>query len=257
MTDGPGQLEYGPHRLTARLTPWDERALHMRTAEFQHLHVDEAQPETAASLFDNMEQWCNERSVRYVFGRIDARQTSAKTALLRAGYTQVECSITLSRAGFAGLPRIPERMRVKLCPASDRDQDQLSDIARTEFVHGRFLEDPAISDTHARERSANWIADLTAQHLAYVARSGEHTIGFHAERVSPDGRHADLILTGTSARYAMLSIPLWVSALESLADRGVETCSTLVSAANTGVINLYARLGFHFDTTLFGYRKFL
>ena len=46
-------------------------------------------------------------------------------------------------------------------------------------------------------------------------------------------------------------------ALESLADRGVTSCSTLISAANTGIVNLYAKLGFHYDKTLFGFRKYL
>ena len=56
---------------------------------------------------------------------------------------------------------------------------------------------------------------------------------------------------------AMLALPLWITALESLAAREVPHCTTLVSAANTGILNLYARLGFHFNSTLFGFRKFL
>ena len=31
----------------------------------------------------------------------------------------------------------------------------------------------------------------------------------------------------------------------------------LISAANTGIVNLYAKLGFHYDKTLFGFRKYL
>ena len=55
----------------------------------------------------------------------------------------------------------------------------------------------------------------------------------------------------------MLAMPLWVTALESLAARDIQRCTTLVSAANTGIINLYARLGFQFNTSLTGFRKFL
>ena len=68
---------------------------------------------------------------------------------------------------------------------------------------------------------------------------------------------AALILTGAAGRYSMLALPLWITALEHLGSRQVKHCSTLVSAANIGVVNLYARLGFRYDTTLFGYRKFL
>lgn len=238
-----------------RLTPWDERALGVRTAEIAHLACESV--EAATRLLDQIESWCRDQNVRYVFGRIDANNAPAKGAVLERGFDIVESSLALSRAHLGNLPDVPRGMKPALRPAVEADIPALRAIARDDFAHGRFLEDPAIDRHAAANRTANWIEDMVSQGLAQVAESRGRLIGFHAERVASDRPHADLLLTGAAAPYAMLAFPLWVVALESLAARQVKTCSTLISTANIGVVNLYARLGFHYDTALFGFRKFL
>lgn len=248
-------IDHGQGRIAARLTPWDERALGFTTAEVTAFEINAI--DQAGALLDELDQWCSSQSVRYLFGRIDAASLVTKSALLQHGYQFVETSLTVSRSGFANLPNVPRGMLPTLRPATTVDIPELRRIAATDFAHGRFLEDPAIDPERAANRTANWIEDLITGGLAYVAESRGKTIGFHAERANSGQRSAELLLTGAAAPYAMLALPLWVTALESLAARDIQQCTTLVSAANTGILNLYARLGFHFNSTLFGFRKFL
>ncbi len=255
MSAGTISFELPGGSADVRLTPWDERALGMRTAEIVRLQVDTT--ETAVELLEQAEHWCAGQDVRYLFGRFDAACGPAKAGVLATGHAIVECSLTLARNGFDGLPAVPERMRPRLRDVAADDIEELKRIAREDFHHGRFLEDPAIGRDLAAARTANWVGDLVQQGLMRTAESGGRVVGFHAERVPADGRHADLILTGATARYAVLALPLWTVALESLRDRGVASCSTLVSAANTGIVNLYAKLGFRYESTLFGFRKFI
>lgn len=239
----------------ARLTPWDRRALGFGTAEITRLEAETV--DDALLLLRETETWAQVQGVRYLFGRVPADAGHLRSALSRSGYAMTECSLALSREGFEDLPKVPGRMRLELRPADRNDLPTLQAIARDDFHHGRFLEDPGIDHAAAVRRSINWVADLLDQGLLQTAAYGNQIVGFHAERLSDDGTHARLILTGTAHRYAMLSMPLWLRALERLAARHASCCSTLVSAANVGVINLYARLGFHYDSTQFGYRKFL
>lgn len=248
-------LHAGNGELAIRLTPWDQRAFGMGTAEITRFSP--GNPSIGLALLDHAQAWCRERGVRYLFGRFDAAEPGAKQAVLEAGHAILECSLGLSRSGFAQLPQVPARMRPWLRAPLPGDMDTLLRIAREDFRHGRFLEDPAIPEDLAARRTHNWVADLCDQGLLRSAGVADQVIGFHAERVSAEEGHADLLLTGVGARYAMLGLPLWVVALEDLAGRGVRSCSTLVSAANTGVMNLYGKLGFRYDKTLFGFRKYL
>lgn len=255
MADSNFQLWIDGLGVTARLTPWDRRALGYGTAEIVALRTDSTAD--AVAMLERVEAWARQCDVRYLFGRVSADAGHLRRAFMDSGHVMVECSVTLSRDGFAGLPVIPTRLRPSLRPAHVGDLDWLRAMACEDFHHGRFLEDPAIDHVLATRRTANWVGDLVEQGLLSVAESGGRVIGFHAERLSGETGSADLILTGVARRYSMLALPLWVVALERLAEGGMSRCTTLVSAANTGVMNLYAKLGFRCDSTLFGYRKFL
>lgn len=241
--------------LGVRRTPWDERALGIATAEV--VSFADAGGDAARALLAQLDAWCAGEGVRYVIARVAAADLHWRLALEQGGWANVECSLTLSRSGMGGLPAIPRAMRPTLRAATPDDLPTLRRIAHDDFAHGRLLEDPTVDPAAARRRTANWIEDLVHQGLAATAEVGGAIIGFHAERVDAAARSAELILTGTAGDRAMLALPLWTVALESLGARGIERCSTLVSAANIGVINLYARLGFQFHQTLFGYRKHL
>ncbi len=242
-------------RADVRLTPWDERAIGIRTAEVLRLEVETQ--DAGIAVLEKAEQWSKAEDAHYLFGRFNAESVATKSAVQACHHDIIECSLVLTRNGFDGLPTVPARMRPELREVTDGDMVEIEKIAHDDFRHGRFHEDPAIDPALAAKRNVNWIRDLARQGLARVGKSGKHVIGFHAERIDPSERHAELILTGTAARYAVLAMPLWIVALESLRDRGANSCSTLVSAANTGVVNLYAKLGFRYQSTLFGFRKFL
>ena len=253
MTELALQLDGG--RLSARLTPWDERALGFATAEVTAFHTADA--DTAKQLLAQAQAWASEQDLRYLFGRVDGNDHLLRGALLEADFRFVETSLTVSRSGMGSLPVVPRGMLPTLRPATAADIPLLRQIAHDDFGHGRFLEDPAIDVARARQRTANWIEDLVNGGQAYAAESRGRVIGFHAERAYPGEHRAELLLTGAAAPYAMLAVPLWVTALQSLADRDIQHCTTLVSAANTGILNLYSRLGFQFNSTLTGFRKFL
>lgn len=252
---GSTQVDFDGGSASLRLTPWDRKALGLQTAEIVRLDAGDAA--TAARLLAGAEGWAREHGVQYLFGRVEVDNRLVRAAITNAGFAFVECSITLSRSGFGSIPPVPGRMRPTLRPSTNGDIPGLQQIARNDFSHGRFLEDPDIDPGLAANRTANWVGDLVEEGLVFTAESNGRIVGFHAERVDDGRKHADLILTGVAASYAVLGMPLWAVALGSLAERGIESCSTLVSAANTSVLNLYAKLGFRYNTTLFGFRKFL
>lgn len=241
-------------RAEIRQTPWDERAFGFPTSEI--LKISYADIAQLPPLFAEIDAWNAARGVRYCVSRTNASENTTKAALQHAGFYFAEASLTLSKSKLnrCNFDEITRR-RVALRPAREDDRAAVRQIAASDFRFGRFLEDPFLEDGLASHRHANWAEDLLNQGLMQIATVNDTIVGFHAERLHDDGKTVDLILTGATGRYAMLSVPLWVSALESLQKRGVTNAKTMISAANTGVVNLYRALDFHFDTTLFGFHK--
>lgn len=246
------KLELDPdHSLSWRETPWDARVFLMPTWEIQTF---EARTQAGGEeLLRQFETQARETHVGLVFTRLLADKALHKRLLGDAGFQHVETSLSVShkqiqRTDWAKLSRpLPG-----LEPATDQDWPGLQRLLSESFDHGRFHEDPWLTPGLAQQRYVRWLDDLRTKEIS-VWRHHNQVQGVHIQAVT--GSSAELILTGVARPVSMLAMPLWVTALTRLKERGIVDCHTLVSAANTGVINLYARLGFHFDNTLFGYHK--
>ncbi len=239
-------------RFQSRLTPWDERVLGIKSGEF--LFLDTLDPQSAIS---ELEAWAIAHGVKYLCGRVDSNDRVVREALRASGYEFIEASATLSRAGFVGLPNMPRGMTVALRKPNQGDIQWLESLARNDFHHGRLIEDLSVSEPAARQRTSNWVQDLIERKQLSVAEVRGKPVGFHAESIRSCGKVADLILTGADQRYAMFALPIWIAALQRLSEIGIERCETLISSSNIGVTNLYAQLGFKFEKSLAGYRRYL
>jgi hypothetical protein len=148
-------------------------------------------------------------------------------------------------------------MRATLASADDVTVEAAADILRTEFQHGRFLEDPWVPESAARRRNENWLRDLYRAGDVQIASIGGRVAGFHVDRVDAAAGTGDLVLTGVCRELPGAALPTWVAALEQLHTRGVHLVTTMVSAGNVGVLNLYSSLGFKVVQAHLGYRKVL
>lgn len=247
------ELEAGRARARVRLTPWDERSLGFRTAEIVELSADSAQDTN--ELLAQIDAWLHEQDVAYSFGRIGAEQADLKEALQAHGYRYVETSFRMSRGRTEDWPRTPASLSPAIRASQSTDLERLSAIAVEDFHHGRFLEDPTLAPRAARSRTGNWLRDLHSGGHLHTALRGDTIVGFAADSMNPETKVADLILYGVSADYPMLALPLWIQSLQRLNKQGVRRYQAIVSAANTGVINLYGRLGFQVAATYYGFRK--
>lgn len=234
-----------------RLTPWDERSLHIKTAEITEIRgLAQDLPE----LWILIDEWIKQRSVEYSFGRISADAMSTKQSIQEQGYRFVETSFLMSRHRTEEWPRTPASLQLYLSPATDQNLEELRAIAINDFHHGRFLEDPSIDPAQARARTGSWLTDLCARGDLHAVQMHGKNIGFAAHTVADDGG-ADLILYGVSSNFPMLALPLWISALKNLNEAGATRYRAMISAANVHVINLYLKLGFSVTTVQYGFSK--
>ncbi len=215
-----------------------------------------ADPADLRSFLDDVESWCREWDAEYVFGRVPPDR-NARRMLEGAGYGLVETSLTLGSGPHTDLPRVAASLVPEFVVPDDDQLREAVAIARDDFNHGRFLEDPEIDEGAARARTGHWLTDLAAAGAARVVVHRGRTIGFFCDSVDEARLSAELVLAGVRAGSELLALPTWVAALSHLRERGVRRTTTMVSASNVGVMNLYAALGFRVEAVHLGYRKFL
>ncbi len=245
----PGQPS---HFIEVRPTPWNDAVLAKKTCE-----IVDGCPDCSDfnALLPSAIDFIKQAGFEYVQARVE--HVREKRHLLElAGFYYAELSYELSF-------RNPKRhlfardlsSRLLLVPVqSQQDIALIKTMARDDFKHGRMLEDLRVDYTAAQQRTANWIDALACSPFElFLAKHGDKAVGFHAQRPSLNGHELDWILTGTCAEYSMLSVPLWQAAFKLAQHRDIQKITTLISAANVGVLNLYNSFPFHIDRALCGY----
>jgi len=239
----------GGAQMVLRDTPWDARALGRPTLDIVSLALTTEQGTgTDDDLFQAFGNVCREHRAGLVTARLPAERRVAISRLQAAGFRYVETVLRLRYANLARFAPTTTGRTVALRDARPDDAPALIEQASATFHYGRFAEDPAIDPEVNRRRQIDWMEGLlTGKASVLVADTGDTPGAFMAYRV--EGGTADLILGGTRPEQAVLAYPFWGAVLVRLKHDGVRRVETVISAANLGVLNLYARLGFQaYDT---------
>ncbi len=238
-------------RMALRDTPWDARALGRPTLDVTDLDLAcENGTGDDDDLFAALEAACAERGTALVTLRLDAGRRLAIATLQAAGFRYVETVLRLrypNLARFDGAGTRPPPLRR---PEPEDHAALIAQAAET-FHFGRFAEDAAIDPEVNRRRQIDWMEGLLAGRAEVLVTGAPPRPGAFMAFTRTDAA-ADLVLGGTRPDQAVLALPFWVAILLHLKETGIRRVDTVVSAANLGVANLYARLGFQAHQTLVG-----
>lgn len=237
-------------RLAIRPTPWDARALGRPTLDITEaaLAGDEGVADDT-DVITAFRDLCDTEQAGLVTGRLPAERRIAIARLQAIGFRYVETVQTLR---FANLARFEPPCRpAPLRLATAEDHAALLTQAAETFHYGRFAEDPAIPPEVNRRRQVDWMEGLLAGRATVLVTGASPRPGAFMALTTADGS-ADLVLGGTQPDQAVLALPFWTAILLHLKEQGIRRVDTVVSAANIGVANLYARLGFQLTGMLVG-----
>lgn len=133
--------------------------------------------------------------------------------------------------------------------AYEDDLPTLLDIARTSFHNERFKMDPRLDPNVSDQRYQNWVASSLrhpTQEL-YVIRDGARRIAFFVTELLNDGTcYWHLNAVAPDAQGQGYGRRVWLSMLNQASKSGARRVRTSIVARNHRVLNLYARLGWHF-----------
>lgn len=131
--------------------------------------------------------------------------------------------------------------------------DDLLELSRGAYRHGRFHRDFNIQEIKADLRYDNWIRNLHA--------SGNYFgLLYQKELAAYFGVCGNkVVLHAVSERFRGKGLAkyLWSTGYQSLFDQGFSEVTSSVSTPNLAVVNLYASIGFRFRNPVDAYHKFV
>lgn len=239
--------------IVYRKTPWDTNSFGFQTNEILEIVYDKK--ETLFTLIKEFDKKNKIENITFTYTRVDTNDKILKQAFFENKFYYAETTFALSKndmESFNFFDGIKHRLELKT-PNED-DYKEIQSIARDDFHYGRFHEDFNIEADKAKIRYNNWINDLVTQKKEfYIYKPKDNVLAFHSQEVHNDS--AKLILTGTSNKGALISLSFWASFLDMLKNRGIKKATTMVSASNVKIVNLYSFFRFKFEKTLIGFHK--
>jgi|GEM_PF-1624385 len=196
----------------------------------------------------------------FIYARIPKKNYYVNQILERIGFYFIEQTLepytsfetnevfkTFLRDKNAFIPKRYKSASLSLLLLDKNDQRlcrEIKNIAAESFSDDRCHLDPNCSKEIADRRFVYWVSDLLANPKAhfYLLLHGGHVAGF----MGLEG--TNLILAALSNNYLKsgLGAYLWLSVMEDMYSQSIDHAHTLISANNTAVLNMYARLGFKF-----------
>ena len=190
--------------------------------------------------------WMSENSCRLISISIAPDRLDEISLLQYAGAKAVDLSLTMLLPNLSRRPRNLKKVEVRL--SEKKDKERVKNIAGSIFEFGRYHRDPEFPNQLANKRFEFFI-----ENAIDCPKEGECVfVAEHAGQVS-----AFMIVQrfGGAARWqlggvapdestAMLG-PLFFSGVaDALESKGFKSARAKISAANTGVLNLYSTMGF-------------
>jgi hypothetical protein len=237
-----------------RPTPWDTKVFGFNTNEIKEFHCEDYR--LLYRLLEMFDVYNRQNNIRFTYTRIDAKERLLKKLLQESGFYYAETSFYLTKKDLQEMKLcLKAKCNLPLTIPEENDFTQIKDIAKRDFCHGRFHEDPFLDIDKAQLRFINIIDDQRNLNREFVVyKKGDEVLAFYVYSIDMD--KCDLILGGTRKERSMISYYFWATVLENLRKRGVREAGTMISAANVQIVNLYSFFDFHFEKTLLGFHKF-
>ena len=198
--------------------------------------------EAAKSLF----AWARQSNAVIVSASVPASVPAWGDALGALEFACIDFSLQMTLVSMKNRPRLALTTQIRSAKAADHSG--LEAIARTAFDFGRYHRDRRFPRELANKRFAAWVRKYLQQPepgmkflvLGPVGRPNAFMF------LEVNQGKAQLWLGGVAreASNGLLGPMLFAGTLDALEAEGVRSVTAKISAANTGVMNIYSHLGF-------------
>jgi hypothetical protein len=196
---------------------------------------------------ERFQEWASTHQVELVACTVVADDRVWRALLPELGFSVVEQTVRIMlrlQVFTAPPPTTPVRL------ADADDGQHVEEIAGHAFRHGRYSADPRFPQELADRRYRRWVSN--ALHSAdpldrvYVLGHPGSVKGFFQLRLNKDRAEVGIIAVAKALHGSPAGPDLVIGTQLALKPEGVRWITSKVSAANLGLLNLVAHLGYRF-----------
>jgi GNAT superfamily N-acetyltransferase len=232
---------------TAALVPWDTEIFGFRVAMYK--------PGTASADADmarfgaGFVSWMEAHEISLCSCAVAATDSFWRRWLPESGcqFTDFTLQVSLGPLSRAHLPAT----RLAVRPVMPEDHCAIEAIAGESFAHGRYHADPFFPNELANRRYLRWVQNALSgakpeDRVFVLGKPGEVSGFYH---VTIEGEMSDLRLAAVAPHLKKTGagVDLYAAMLHELRRLGIRRAVSTISAANSGVLNVYSLLGFRFS----------
>jgi hypothetical protein len=199
------------------------------------------------SVGQRLQEWASTHRVELVACTVVADDRVWRALLPELGFSVVEQTVRIMlrlQAFMASPPTTPVRLAVAA------DGQHIEEIAGHAFRHGRYSADPRFPQELADRRYRRWIGNALRStdplDRVYVLGHPGSVKGFFQLRLNKDRAEVGIIAVAKSLHGSPAGPELVIGTQLALKPEGVRWITSKVSAANLGLLNLVAHLGYRF-----------
>ncbi len=232
-------------RLRCQPVPWDRQAFGFPVAQLVDLQVGDLR--AAASDYQTVREWLHDQDIRILSCRLPHDQLRESMFLEDQGLRFVEMVLHPQLSALDRLSLPPDSLTIT--EAGPADLPALETIAGAAFRHERYHVDPRLDPRLGDVRYVRWVRNTIGHPLQRLlqVQDDSRLVAFFIVEV--DGEEAYWHLTAVAPEWQGQGYGrrAWQAMLHRHQCEGAKRICTTISASNTRVLNLYARLGFGFQ----------
>jgi len=230
------------------LVPWDSETFGFNVGSYRPglPGMPPPPPPSPADLRADIEKWMRLHQAELVSCGVPGADTEWMACLSQAGFAFVDMALLAFGRRLTTLP--PARIEVR--EAAAVDHEPLVTMAGTVFSFGRYHTDARFPRVLADKRYRRWMRNALAQQggstWVFVSGPVGHPTGFVCATLTGSRATLTLAAVDPATNPGILGPLLTTSALHALVQRGARSVQARISAANTGIVDIYSSLGFAF-----------
>lgn len=237
------QIETPSLNLHWRRAPWDEAVCPFPVMQIEQLKVFGKNARGDMRAFEAARE---EVGAGLVSCRLPHDRMAEGFLLEECGFRFIEM-VFAPQFDLAQFDTAHQESELQVVRASEADMPALLAIAGSAFVNERFKMDPRLDPGISDRRFQNWVANTPGhptQELL-VVRDGDRLLAFFVIEILQDGTcYWHLNALAADARGKGDGRRIWSKMMAHAKCMGSRSVHTVCAARNTGVLSLYARLGF-------------